>query len=211
MRLCCISDTHQLHSRIKGLGPADILLHAGDFTNVGKPLEVSKFSHWLEELNEEYDYKDIVVIPGNHDFIFERDYNFAKSCLTAATVLNQTLTTIDGLTIYGEPRTIEFNNWAFNVPHNRMAQVWERIPPGVDVLLTHGPPAGVLDTTARGERVGCPHLYSWIEEYKPKLVVCGHIHEGYGTAKIGNTTIINASICNFTYKPVNDPIFIDLE
>lgn len=188
-----------------------MLLHAGDFTNRGKTMEVTAFSHWVEEVADEYDYKEVVVTPGNHDFLFERDYNFAKSCLSHATVLNQTTVTIDGVTIYGEPRTTWFYDWAFNVLPQNMAVVWERIPEGVDVLLTHGPPAGILDKSSSGENVGCPHLRDWILEYQPKLVVCGHVHEGYGTAKLGNTQIINASICNRNYKPVNRPIFFDLE
>jgi Icc-related predicted phosphoesterase len=185
-------------------------VHAGDFTNQGKPLEVAKFSHWCEAITNKHGYKHVIVTPGNHEIIFENDYNFAKSCLTHATVLNQEVVEIEGLKFYGEPRTIEFCNWAFNVPLTKMPKVWERVPTDIDVLITHGPPAGVLDLTMRGENVGCPHLRDWILEHQPKLVVCGHIHLGYGTAMLGNTRVVNAAICNERYKPVNRPIYVDL-
>ena len=51
--------------------------------------------------------------------------------------------------------------------------------PGIDVMITHGPPAGILDTTAHGD-VGCDHLLRAVGRTKPKLHCFGHIHESWG-------------------------------
>ncbi|MHA2067516.1 MAG: metallophosphoesterase family protein, partial [Candidatus Thorarchaeota archaeon] len=60
------------------------------------------------------------------------------------------------------------------------------------------------------ERVGCEAQRRWIEENQPKLVVCGHIHGGYGLGLIGNTLVVNASICNEKYQPVNRPVVLEI-
>jgi hypothetical protein len=56
--------------------------------------------------------------------------------------------------------------------------------PGVDVMMTHGPPMGILDTTNRGEHVGCQHLLRAARRCKPVLHCFGHIHEGWGAQKV---------------------------
>ena len=63
--------------------------------------------------------------------------------------------------------------------------VWKgSVPADTDILLTHGPPKGHLDTY-NGETKGCPHLLKEIwrlrkDKGKLKMVVFGHIHDGYG-------------------------------
>lgn len=77
-------------------------------------------------------------------------------------------------------------------------------------IVSHGPPYGYGDVTKRGERTGSKALLNAIDHIKPKLVVCGHIHEAYGKYKRGETTIFNASICNYTYQPVNKPLEFEI-
>jgi hypothetical protein len=49
------------------------------------------------------------------------------------------------LTIYGSPMTPQYGNWVFQ--YRRIRDVWrDTIPDGTDILLTHGPPRGHLDT-----------------------------------------------------------------
>jgi hypothetical protein len=36
--------------------------------------------------------------------------------------------------------------------------VWDKIPADTDVLITHGPPYGILDLTYDDEKVGCEEL-----------------------------------------------------
>jgi Icc-related predicted phosphoesterase len=55
-------------------------------------------------------------------------------------------------------------------------------------------------------------LLKRIEEIKPKLVVCGHVHEGYGAYKLPcGTTIVNASVLDEKYRLVNAPIVVEID
>ncbi|KAF2131933.1 Metallo-dependent phosphatase, partial [Dothidotthia symphoricarpi CBS 119687] len=58
------------------------------------------------------------------------------------------------------------------------------IPAGTDIVMTHGPPKYVLDSTADGQSAGCEHLRRAIERVKPKLHCFGHIHGGYGAQRL---------------------------
>ncbi len=121
---------------------------------------------------------------------------------------------IDGLKIYGSPWQPRFYDWAFNL--NRGAELeekWRLIPPDTDVLITHGPPHGILDEVERQyyiENTGCEELRKRVEMICPKLHVFGHIHCGYGQIEKFGTEFVNASNCDEEYNPVNLPVIIDL-
>jgi hypothetical protein len=118
---------------------------------------------------------------------------------------------IDGIKFWGSPWQPEFYNWAFNLPRGpELARVWAQIPNDTDVLITHGPPYGVLDEIYHGKRVGCQDLSDALERVKPKVHVFGHIHEGYGVLEQNGTTYVNASLCNQYYQLVHSPIVIDV-
>lgn len=111
------------------------------------------------------------------------------------------------------PYQPEFCNWAFNLPRDspEIESVWNGIPIDTDVLITHGPPANILDVTFDKVHAGCPRLLKRVVEVKPKLHVFGHIHEGYGIHEMGPTLFVNASTCNFRYEPVQAPIVVELD
>ena len=69
IRFVCVSDTHGRHRKIGSLPPADVLLHAGDITNVGELDQLQDFSKWLGEQSH---IKHKVVIAGNHDVTLDR-------------------------------------------------------------------------------------------------------------------------------------------
>ena len=79
-----------------------------------------------------------------------------------------------------------------------------------DVLIVHGPPRGFGDVTLGLTSSGSVSLAERIVEIQPPLVVCGHIHEGYGVYETGATTIANASLHNVHFQPANAPIVFDL-
>jgi Icc-related predicted phosphoesterase len=88
--------------------------------------------------------------------------------------------------------------------------VWAKIPNGVDVLVTHGPPFGVLDRTTTDELVGCEELLMAVERAQPRLHVFGHIHEGAGALVQGRTLFVNASVCTVGYDPDNPIRVVDV-
>jgi Icc-related predicted phosphoesterase len=223
MKFVCISDTHGLHNKMLHPVPdGDVLLIAGDFTNMGELSNIKSFNKWLGNLP----HKHKVLIAGNHDLSFERDETYALSYLPNIThYLNQSSATIDGINIYGEPRQPEFHSWAFNVPRDKMRDVcWRKVPKDTHILLTHGPPYMygdyVWEVDRYGEpyqrRCGCMEQQDLVEDAKrtPNLfaVVCGHIHDGHGIHQISNRGIkvYNAAICNEAYKPVNKPLVFEI-
>ena len=199
MRLVLISDTHGRHDQIESLPDGDILIHGGDFMNSGLyPEEVFSFNRWLSKLP----IKHRVVCGGNHDRLFQRTPELALQFLTECTYLENTGVTIDGVSIWGSPYTPEFLNWAFMYPRGPTAnQYWDQIPAGLDVLITHGPPYGILDqATPGGEHLGCTELLKAVQAKKPKVHVFGHIHGGAGTFENGDTRFINAAYLNERYQ-----------
>jgi len=200
MRLVVISDTHGLHNRIEGLPDGDVLVHAGDFMNSGRDLqEILSFNHWLGE----QPFTHRVVCGGNHDRYFETSPQQAQALLTNAIYLENTAVTIRNVRFWGSPYTPEFLNWAFMYPRGSSARYWDQIPNDLDVLITHGPPFGILDQTAPGEpHLGCEELFMAVLEKKPKVHLFGHIHGGAGTSENGATRFVNAAYLNERYKPL---------
>ena len=80
---------------------------------------------------------------------------------------------------------------------------WDQIPDSLDVLVTHGPPYGILDqTTSDGPHLGCEELLNAVRRKRPKIHVFGHIHGGAGIHSEENTIFVNAAYLNETYKPL---------
>ena len=88
---------------------------------------------------------------------------------------------------------------------------WARIPEGLDILVTHGPPLGILDQAPGSERhEGCPELMQAVLQAKPRLHVFGHIHAGFGTLRTPETIFVNAASFGEGGTMERDPIVIDL-
>jgi len=105
--------------------------------------------------------------------------------------------------------------WAFNMQRDseEIRSIWNKIPLDTDILITHGPPYGILDLTRRKEHVGCKALYERVQLIKPKLHVFGHIHESYGRQQDDeqkSTIFVNAATCNIRYQPVQSPIVVEV-
>ncbi|HET9100265.1 MAG TPA: metallophosphatase domain-containing protein [Acidobacteriaceae bacterium] len=203
MRLVMISDTHGLHNRIEGLPDGDVLVHAGDFMNAGSdPEEISSFNRWLGE----QPFKNRIVCSGNHDRYFQNHPMEARALLTNAIYLENAGVTIDDVFFWGSPYTPAFMNWAFMYRRGPEAtRQWDKIPDNLDVLITHGPPFGILDQVSPGSaHLGCEELLEAVEEKKPKVHIFGHIHGSAGTFENDHTRFVNAAYLNERYRP-RDP------
>ncbi len=212
MKIVMISDTHEMHSRVE-IPECDVLIHAGDITGRGALQKLNAFNTWIADLLADGVVGEAVYIAGNHDLTLENNVEAAEGMLKAGQYLNCTMAHVgpgDGLWVYGVPHQLAFCDWAFNTDEDGLKRRFDCIPEGVDILVTHGPPHGVLDENTQGIHCGSVALYNWIKSYKPRLVVCGHIHEGHGVALVGNTLVVNASICTGDYKPTNQPIVLEI-
>jgi Icc-related predicted phosphoesterase len=193
VRIACISDTHGQHSEL-ALPEADLLIHAGDFMVSGKRLgEITSFNMWLEQTG----YSKVVVVPGNHEVLFETDPGMARVSLTNAQCLIQSGVEIAELKVWGSPFNVEFNDWAFNVPRGVIRRYWDLIPEGLDVLITHYPPYGIFDQYEDGVHIGCEDLAEAVQRAKPKVHIFGHVHYSGGkSVRIGDTLYVNASVAD---------------
>jgi len=205
MTITAISDTHTQHEKLLLLG-GDLLIFSGDFMGSGyNKLEVLDFLKWL---NDQTHYNDIVFIAGNHDRWVENYPDEFKDIIPQynnITYLQDNFIIIDGVKIYGSPWQPWFYNWAFNLQRGpEIKEKWDLIPEDTDILITHGPPYGILDKCPNS--VGCEDLLNRIEEIKPKINIFGHIHEGYGYISKNDTHFINASVLDEKYRQINNPL-----
>lgn len=235
IRIVVISDTH---NRTPKIPDGDLLLHAGDLTMGGNFLEIAKVGLWIQSLPHKYKF----VIAGNHDWLFEKDNSLARYALgvnpgaeNSPVYLQDSMGLIDlwpGKTekdqqdgrlieIWGSPWTPRFFDWAFNLDRGLLiAQKWAKIPEGIDILMTHGPPYGILDSVKNydlqkagvlpkgqdPERAGCRDLLERVKILKPKLHVFGHIHVAYGVHYEDGTLFVNAAQ---GYKGEHKPVVVD--
>jgi predicted phosphodiesterase len=205
IRLVFVSDTHGFHDF--PVPPGDVLVHAGDGCNYGTLEEARAWANFLRR----QPHRHKIVIAGNHDRCFEDDFEHAKPLLEDFDFLHDSGCERLGVHFWGSPWQPWFFNWAFNLPRGpELAAKWALIPDTTDVLVTHGPPHGVLDRNFDGTPVGCEDLRDAMKRVRPRVHVFGHIHEGYGTARIGETLFVNASICTLAYRPTNPAIVVDL-
>jgi Icc-related predicted phosphoesterase len=204
MKIISISDTHGQHHGLR-LPEGDVIIHAGDISPKGQLAQITAFVHWFSQLP----FTHKIFIGGNHDFLLEEDRSLFDSLFASSgcIYLNDSGVEIEGLKIWGSPITPWFHNWAFNRHRGEpIRQHWNLIPADTDILVTHGPPFGILDRTVMDQNVGCADLLQTVQQVKPRYHIFGHIHEGYGQMEGEGTTFINASVMDERYRRVNEPV-----
>ena len=202
MRIVAVADTH-LFTEDLVVPAGDVLVHAGDLCRRGDLDELARATAWLRALP----HRHKVVVAGNHDWAFVESPDEARALLGDAIYLQDSGTTIDGVRFWGSPWQPAFNNWAFNLPRGApLAEKWARIPAGLDVLITHGPPDGIGDSVAMAGRSGCVDLRRRVAEVAPRLHLFGHIHADGGVWREGATTFANVT----TWECARAPTVIDL-
>lgn len=205
MRLVFVSDTHLQHAF--DVPDGDVLIHCGDGTMRGSAGEIQLWNEWFKK--QPHTYK--IAIAGNHDIGFEEAPEAAQRLLNEPIYLQDSSIKIEGVNFYGSPWQPEFFDWAFNLPRGHaLEQKWDLIPGDVDVLITHGPPHGILDVNLHGEHCGDEQLLEAVERIKPKIHAFGHIHYSAGSLEQNGTLFVNASICTDRYDPWQAPIVVDL-
>jgi Icc-related predicted phosphoesterase len=210
MKILHISDTHSFHglfpmNRFEGI---DIVIHSGDCSNYKDPYrneqEVRDFIAWYSTIPVPVK----IYVAGNHDTSIE------KRLITRADFMDNGIIYLEneGMHVgntyfYGSPHTPSFNEWAFMKARHKLYKVWDAIPEDTDVLITHGPPKGILDLSEDRyhnlEMCGCSALRKRVEKMNLKAVCFGHIHDSdgisnQGMARIGGKdTIYSNAACVF--------------
>ncbi|MHA1170011.1 MAG: metallophosphoesterase family protein [Candidatus Hodarchaeales archaeon] len=207
MKILGISDLHQ--KTPSNLPKADVLVIAGDYSFLPKSSryqpkvmlnELKHLNNYLKTISHKF--KHIVFTPGNHDWVFETNEKLARQTLDQAIVLINEEVVLDGVKFYGSPVTPAFCNWAFNVERGvDIRKYWDQIPYDTDILITHGPPHGVLDQVfPRVEHLGCEELADAVNRIMPKAHFFGHVHSGCGQQNLNGIEFCNCSVVGEDYQ-----------
>lgn len=207
-RIWHISDTHSYHRLLTIPKNIDIVIHSGDESNskdqyTNEP-EFRDFIVWFASLKIPYK----IFVAGNHSsFIFHNTKEVRKTCedLNIIYLENESVE-IEGINIWGSPITPNFGNWWFMKDRSKMDKLYSSIPEWIDIVVSHGPPKGILDLSYDRnnnlESCGCRSFKNHIlNRVKPKLCLFGHIHNtediiNAGTIKLSdyNTIFSNGSV-----------------
>ena len=210
VRVACASD---LHEHLVPVPECDLLVVAGDLTFAFGGSDDKRswlngpFAEWLDRAPA----AEVVVVAGNHDVDIEQSgFPAGLGCH----YLQDEGIELLGLRIWGTPWQPWFHDWAFNAPRIEgetfLAEKFAAIPADADVIVCHGPPLGYGDRAGAG-RVGSSALTETVDRVRPRLLVCGHIHDDPGRFARGDTTIVNASVVDQRYEPVNEIAIVDLD
>ena len=218
-RIVAISDVHCKWNKLV-IPDCDLLISCGDYSFKGENHIVKDFHKWLNKQPA----KEIISVQGNHELAVEKDFNqaklIAKEVCPRVHFIDEGLVEIDGIKIWCSAITPWFHNWAWNrYPGEDIQRHWDLIPNDVNILITHGPPYGILDElvfpdgTPKGVHVGCWQLKNKIKELKNlKLHFFGHIHnQGHGYKHEDGVSYYNAAICDELYMPTNPISIVDYE
>lgn len=221
MRIVALSDQH---GHLPEIPPCDLLLVAGDVCPDDHP---DQQKAWFDEHARPWLARapatHKILTWGNHDWCGQT-CGFAVGSPAAAEgqVLVDAGTQVPvraaggrSLSVWASPWSREFGDWAFMKSAGELAELYAAIPEGIDILVTHQPPYRHGDRfdhpgTAGAEHLGSTELLSAIGRIRPRLVVCGHLHGGFGRFTYEGTLIFNVSVVNDDYRLVRSPTVIDI-
>src|ERR1035437_4285026 len=159
------------------------------------------FNEWLAELPHRWK----IIIPGNHEFFLEEDPTRRKWIRNATVLINESIE-IMCLRIWGSRMTPLYGGAFGRNSDQDRASVYSRIPAETDILVTHGPPYGILDKAPGSDyHAGCRQLLAAVRQVKPVLHVFGHVHAGYGALNTPNTLFVNAALPGAGFDLSNRP------
>jgi uncharacterized protein len=187
VKLLAFSDLHRDLSQAEKLvemsAGADVVIGAGDFASVHEGLEETIGALAAIET-------PTVLVPGNNET--EDALREAATRWKAATVLHGGGATIDGAEFYGLGAGVPITpwDWSFDLDDAAAAEMLAPCPEDA-ILVLHSPPQGHCDEGGGGH-FGSRALLEAIEAKRPRLAVCGHIHESWGCrSQIGETPVHN--------------------
>jgi Icc-related predicted phosphoesterase len=211
----------------------DLLVIAGDITpaqwgyynpRVQKEWLLDEFKTWVENLPFKNTWSKVFLVPGNHDCLFENlmdgerielehAFNGRVKILIHEEYIFDAIDDLMGernIRIFGTPYCKVFGNWAFMRYDSFLTEKFNEIPEGIDILITHDPPAlndlgKISQGRQRGKQAGNEILAKRLLEVKPKHVFAGHIHSGnHKYEEYEGMLMANVALVDESYDPVNN-------
>jgi len=230
MKMVCMSD---LHGFMPDVEECDLLIIGGDVCpDLFGGKTAKRFPElqlaWFQNVWVPYILKQparfIIMTWGNHDFCGHLKPNATYDRLE---VICDGEYRFKDKRIWLSPWSNEFMDWAWMDAHDALGKVYERIPEGIDILVSHQPPYGCGDLYVQPamkngmecwsrQHIGSSELRFHVERVKPEIVICGHLHKGYGWYEIPHegavapTRVANVSVVNEKYELVNEPTIIEV-
>ncbi len=188
MKILAVADIHGSQYRlnlilknIKTYAP-DLVVVCGDITQFG-PAELA--TNFLNQLSVE-----TLAVPGNID-TFDVDEGINQS---NATNLHLKGIRTQGIPFVGIGRELPRSLSNIEITDGAVKKPLRKNLDETSVLVTHVPPYKLQDKIFIGSHGGSKELRRLIDTKKPRLLLCGHIHEDPGVSQSGNTTVVNCSM-----------------
>ncbi len=138
----------------------------------------------------------VLYVHGNHDTSYEKKTPEGCVCIEDKVYVHE------GIRIFGLGGSMRYNRGEHQYTEKEMQQrirkkrlkLWRK--KGVDIFVTHAPARGLGDQEDIAHR-GFQAFTDFLEKYKPKYMVHGHVHMNYGyniqrTTQYHETTVVNA-------------------
>jgi hypothetical protein len=231
-RLVALSD---LHGHLPEIPPCDLLIVAGDVCpdRIGDALardrpdaQLAWFDAYARPWLERAPARHTILTWGNHDWcgaacpagavdVPGRVSPALRILVDEAASVPVNRAGRRPLSVWGTPWSNQYMRWAFMQPREALAGVYAAIPRGIDILVSHQPPFGYGDRfvdprSGEVEHLGSHELLAAIARVRPRLVICGHMHDGYGCFDYDGVAIYNVSLVNDQYRVVRAPTVIDI-
>ncbi len=199
MKIIAITDIHgkfEIVEKIIGKESPDLLIFGGDLTTVGSVKETEQAIQHFKLM-----CKNIFCIAGNMD-LPQHDEIFEKLGLA----LNGKGVLIEDIGFFGvSGAPISPLRTPYEISEEEISKRIERgylevkhAP--IKILVSHAPPFGTkIDIVHLGIHVGSKAVRNFIEDEKPEVVICGHIHEGRGQDVIETSRIVNCGMASHGY------------
>lgn len=188
MKILAVADIHgaqyRLNLVLKNIDTfaPDLVVICGDITQFGPGQLATTFLNQLPV--------ETLALPGNID-TFDVDQGIIDS---KAIYLHLKRVLIKGIAFIGIGREIPSPVSDVLIDVGNEKKVLTQSLDSASILVTHFPPFKLQDKIFIGSHGGSKELRNLIDTYKPRLVLCGHIHEDPGVTELETTTVVNCSL-----------------
>ena len=174
------------HYRPGRLAGIDLILSAGD-------LKPEYLSFLVTMAN-----RPLLYVHGNHDAVYQKRPPEGCDCI------DDKLVTVNGLRILGLGGARMYNGGPYQYTEKQMERRIRKLrwklcrSKGVDIVLTHAPPAGYGDAEDIAHR-GFEAFLPLMDRYQPSYLIHGHVHKSYSVhtfsreVQYASTTVLNGA------------------